>query len=74
MIIQVNLHGVFRIGRFKEQLQTVPDGSDVQIVVERLNLSNDLLGIVLINGTHADVRQVLKDGDSLSLLPVLDGG
>ena len=74
MEITVKLHGVFRSGRYKEASHRLPDGSTVRSVVEQLHLSPALLGIVLINGIHADVDQVLKHGDTLSLLPVLDGG
>jgi hypothetical protein len=74
MKILVKLHGVFRVDRFKEELQSYPDGSDVQVVVDSLKLSISLLGIVLINGIHAAVGQLLHDGDTLSLLPILDGG
>lgn len=74
MEITIKLYGVFRIGRFKEAQQTFPVGSNVQVVVDNLELSPDLLGIVLIDGVHADVEYVLKDGNTLSLLPVLDGG
>lgn len=74
MEITIKLYGVFRIGRFTESLQIFPVGSNVQVVVDSLGLSPDLLGIVLINGIHADVERALEDGDTLSLLPVLDGG
>lgn len=74
MEILVKLHGVFRADRFKEELQSYPDGTSVQLVVDSLKLSTSLLGIVLINGIHVGTEQVLTDGDILSLLPVLDGG
>ena len=74
MVITVQLYGVFRIGRYKESKQTIPAGSKVQAVVDHLQLSPELLGIILINGIHSNIDQVLKDGDRLSLLPVLDGG
>jgi molybdopterin synthase sulfur carrier subunit len=74
MEILIKLYGVFRIGRFTEAPLDFPSGSNVQVVVDSLELSPDLLGIVLINGIHADVERVLESGDTLSLLPVLDGG
>ena len=74
MKISIELHGVFRIGRFKAEVKTLPVDSRVQVVIEHLDLSPDLLGIVLINGKHAGVDDVLQNGDTLSLLPILDGG
>jgi len=72
--ISVKLFGVFRIDRFKEAVRQYPPGTRVRQVVEELCFPDHLLGIVLINGAHADIDDLLQDGDVLSLLPVLDGG
>lgn len=74
MIITVKLIGVFRIDRFKERRQPLADGSCVADVVDKLELSRRLLGIVLINGIHATESSVLNEGDCLTLMPVLEGG
>ena len=74
MNICIRLYGVFRSGRFKETRQSWPAGSKVAVIVEHLELPPQLLGIVLVNGRHADRDTVLEEGDTLSLLPVLDGG
>ena len=74
MEIIIKLYGVFRIGRYKQETELLPDGCNVQLVVDRLELPSELLGIVLINGIHAGAEDILQDGDILSLLPVLDGG
>lgn len=74
MNVNVKLHGVFRIDRFVEEVLELPDECRAVEVVERLGLEPILLGIVLVNGRHADVETLLRDGDELSLLPLLDGG
>lgn len=74
MNVNVKLHGVFRIDRFVEEVLELPDECRAVEVVERLGLEPILLGIVLVNGRHADVETLLSDGDELSLLPLLDGG
>ncbi len=74
MEVKIKLSGPFRIGRFKEEVRDYPPGTRVQRVVDDLGLPETLLGIVLINGVHADVNDVLNDGDTLSLLPLLGGG
>ena len=43
-------------------------------VVDGLLIPDPLLGVVLINDIHAGVEAVLNDGDSLCLLPFIDGG
>jgi molybdopterin synthase sulfur carrier subunit len=74
MKITVKLVGVFCIGRFKKDVQEYPSGIKVVEVIDNLQLSKDVLGIILINGVHASEQDILKDGDKLSLLPLLDGG
>ena len=74
MQITVSLHGVFRIDRFKMQTLDVPTGCTIQDIVATLQLSPDLLGTVLINRTHAKLTDVLHAGDTLMILPLLEGG
>jgi len=74
MNITVKLVGMFCIGRFKKDVQEYPSGTKVVDVIEHLQLSRDVLGILLINGVHAEEQEILKDGDTLSILPMLDGG
>jgi molybdopterin converting factor small subunit len=72
--IEVRLHGVFRMDRFKEELRDHPPGTTARAVVEQLQLPTRLLGTVLIKGVHASLDDQLSDGDVLSLLPILGGG
>ena len=74
MKINVKLVGVFRIGRFKEKQLEYPAGAKVSAIIDDLQLPKGVLGIILINGVHAGEQDCLKDGDDLSLLPMLDGG
>ena len=74
MRITISLHGVFRIDRFKEKACDYPNNSNVQTIIEDLNISTTLLGIILINGIHAQPEDILVDGDMLMLLPLLEGG
>ena len=74
MNITIKLVGTFRIGRFIETVREYPSGTCVREVVDELRIPDPLLGIVLINDIHADVEDVLNDGDTLCLLPLIDGG
>ncbi len=74
MKIKVKLVGLFRSELFKEECRDYPAGARVQDVIEDLVLPQKHLGIVLINGVHARVEDVLQEGDILSLLPILGGG
>lgn len=72
--ISVSLHGVFRIGRFKEKECRYPEGTNVQNIIDDLGIPDTLLGIILINGVHSRHESVLSNGDQLMLLPLLEGG
>lgn len=74
MKITIKLAGVFRIERFEEAVRDYPAGIAVDDVVKDLELPGHLLGIVVINDLHATVDDRLKEGDTLMLLPLLDGG
>ncbi|NVN99509.1 MAG: MoaD/ThiS family protein [Geobacteraceae bacterium] len=74
MKISIKLIGPFRIGRFKEEVFEYPPATSVQEIVDGLKIPCSLLGIVLINDIHAGVDDLLKDGDTLCLLPFIDGG
>lgn len=74
MEIKVKLIGAFRIDRLKEEVRELPADTMVQDIVDELQIPNRILGIVLVNGVHARVDDMLSDGDILSLLPILGGG
>lgn len=74
MNVTIKLVGTFRIGRFNEAVREYLSGTCVREVVDELLISAPLLGIVLINDVHASVEDVLNDGDTLCLLPFIDGG
>ena len=74
MNVTVQLIGTFRIGRFNEEVREYPPGTCVRELVEEFNIPAPLLGVVLINGVHSHVDYVLEDGDTVCLLPFIDGG
>lgn len=74
MQIRVRLIGAFRLDRFKEKVFEYPDGTRVEEVFDPLQIPRRALGTVLINGSHAGLDDILRDGDTLALLPILGGG
>ncbi|MBW2452426.1 MAG: MoaD/ThiS family protein [Deltaproteobacteria bacterium] len=74
MQVTIRLHGVFRIDRFKEKTIDCPSGTQIRDIVEQLNLPANLLGTILLNDSFRDGDALLKDGDTLVLLPILEGG
>jgi molybdopterin converting factor small subunit len=74
MRVTVRLHGLFRTGRFVEEVREVSPGATARDVAELLHLPVGLVGIVLIGGAHARLDDPLTDGDVVSLLPQMGGG
>lgn len=74
MKINVKLVGIFQAGRFKQKDAEYPEGTQVKQVMDALLLPEQLFGIVLINGAHADTGTLLSEGDQLVLMPIVDGG
>ena len=74
MKVTVKLFATFRNGRFKIEQQEWPEGTDCRSVVASLGLTEEEIGIVLINGRHVSLEQFLAPGDTLSLFPLVGGG
>jgi len=74
MKVTIKLVGPFRIGRFREEVREYPSALPVRDLIDELRIPVNLLGIVLVNGIHAGVEDLLADGDTVSLLPFIDGG
>lgn len=74
MKITVKLIGSFRINRFREEVRNYPASTTAQDIVKELEIPDSLLGTVLINDVHAKTEDLLRDGDTVCLLPFIDGG
>jgi molybdopterin converting factor small subunit len=74
MRITVKLFATFRNNRFMMAGQEHPEGSVCRGVIEGLGLTEAELGVVMVNGRHASLDQVLREGDTLSLFPLIGGG
>ena len=74
MQIKVSLQGVIRIGSFKLKPLDFSEGYSAQKVIDDLQIPAKLLGIILINKVHAKATDILHDGNTLMLLPLLEGG
>jgi len=74
MNVLVKLFATFRNDRFKEKRCEYEAGTMVSQVIEELNLPEDQIGAVLVNARHVEDDQELKDGDTLSISPLVGGG
>lgn len=74
MKISIKLYGALRQNHFKEKVLEVPEGLTVAQITDMFTLSDKLIGAVVINGSHVVMEDVLRDGDELIILPLMDGG
>ena len=74
MQITLKLFATFRNGRFKVEEREIPEGTDCRSIVLGLGLTEEEIGIILINGRHGELDQKLSHKDTLSLFPLVGGG
>lgn len=74
MNITVKLFATFRNGRFKVALQEHPQGACCRSIMLGLGLTEEQIGVVLVNGRHAVLDQLLHEGDTLAMFPLVGGG
>lgn len=74
MRIKVKLFANFRDGRFVVEDQEYPTGTRIADIIEKLGIVPSEVGIILLESKHAEPEQVLTDGASLALFPLLGGG
>ena len=74
MQITIKLFATFREGRFSIKQKDIAPETDIKKIVDELKIPEEELGIILVNSRHAGTQQILKDGDTLSLFPLVGGG
>lgn len=74
MKITVKLFATLQLGRFEQEEMSLEQDTQVSSVLERLGISRQDAAIIFINGIHAEVNSVLKEGDTLAIFPPIGGG
>ena len=72
--ITVKLFATLRRGRFENDSKKFPSGTTVRDVIEKLNIPDEKVSIIFLNGRHAKRDHELEDGDTLALFPPVGGG
>ena len=55
-------------------VQTIASDTTVGAIVSELDITEEEVGVILINGRHGSLDQTLAEGDTLSLFPLIGGG
>ena len=74
MRVTVKLHASLRNGRFEEGDLQVAELTPVRGLVQRLGIPADRLGILVVNGRHARLDDLLAPEDTVALFPPVGGG
>jgi len=74
MRITFELYASLGAGRFGENVLELPSGSSVQQIMKETGIPEPFMGIMVVNGKHAQLDTILEDGDKIDLLPIVGGG
>ncbi len=78
MNVQVNLYATLALQTTRRgsgtDLIEIEDGTSVGVILERLGVSRDAPKIIFLNGVHADLETIPKDGDRIAVFPPIAGG
>ena len=74
MLVEVRLFATLRNGRFKKREMELSEGSALDVVLKRLKIAREEVGILLVNGRDASEKGKLAPNDIVSIFPSLGGG
>lgn len=74
MEVIVKLFATLQRGRFTEKVVKLPRVAIVSDLLNRLAISPNEVGILMVNSRDASFKQALHEGDSITLIPPIGGG
>ncbi len=74
VLVEVKLFSVFRSGRFASKKVRLTAPSTASDLLAKLEIPEEDVGVLMINGRDGTLRQRLADGDRVTLIPSIGGG
>lgn len=74
MKVEVRLFATFREGRKKNQVLQIDENITINQILEMLDIKQEEVAILLLNGFDGGFDRKLKDEDVLSIFPPVGGG
>lgn len=74
MEVEVRLFATFREGREKKQKIKIKENTTMLDIIKILNIDENEVAIMLLNGRDGNSDRIIKDGDIVSLFPPVGGG
>jgi len=72
--ITIKLFATLRNNNLKEQQIDIPESAQVADIIPFLNISQEEVSIIMVNGRIKKIDQVLKADDIVALFPLVGGG
>ncbi|MFA5524296.1 MAG: MoaD/ThiS family protein [Tissierellales bacterium] len=72
--VEVRLFAYFREGREKNQILMLEENIEISKVLGMLDIKEEEVSILLLNGRDGPADRKLKDGDVIALFPPVGGG
>ncbi|NLM51781.1 MAG: MoaD/ThiS family protein [Firmicutes bacterium] len=74
MQLTVKLFATLRHNRFKAKIKEFDQGITVEQAIKVLDIPEEEVSLIMVNGILVQKEYVLKDGDTLALFPPIGGG
>ncbi|MGA2106516.1 MAG: MoaD/ThiS family protein [Syntrophorhabdales bacterium] len=74
MQVTVKLYATLGRNRQGEEALELEPGTTARHVLKALEIPEDRVTLVFINGRHAEADQELKEGDTVAFFPPVGGG
>ena len=74
MEVEVRLFATFREGREKKQKIKINENTTILDIINILNIDENAVAIMLLNGRDGNSDRMLNDGDVISIFPPVGGG
>lgn len=74
MKAKIKLFATLRNGRFDISDMELADGTTIFTLINSLNIEKKDAAILFINGIHAELDSVIKEGDEVAIFPPIGGG
>jgi len=74
MKAKIKLFATLRSGRFDIKEMDLAEGTTIFNIIEQLGIGKEEAAILFINGVHAELNTVIKEGDDVAIFPPVGGG
>ncbi len=74
MKAKIKLFATLRNGRFDISDMDLDDGTTIQTLINSLHINERDAAILFINGIHAELNSIIKEGDEVAIFPPIGGG